>query len=243
MKKLLLIVAMLTSVSAVAQTSDEGDNQKTSHFTASLELQTKYMWRGIEYGTAPTLLPSLSYSIAGFSVYGMGGYAWNGSHQEVDMGVSYTLAGFTLGVNDYFYPSAVGAGDDYFNYKGKETGHWFEGSLSYYPEKIPVWVLVSTYFAGADRNTTTGKQAWSSYAEIGGQYDFKNDMYINLAVGAALNKSFYNDYEHGFGVCNIALKYGKNFEFGKFTVPLSVSYIINPVKEKTFVTFSAGISF
>ena len=27
--------------------------QKKSPFSASLELSTKYMWRGIEYGTAP----------------------------------------------------------------------------------------------------------------------------------------------------------------------------------------------
>lgn len=54
-----------------------------SHFTASLELQTKYVWRGIEYGTAPTLFPSLSYSTAGFNAYVMGGYSWNGSHSEV----------------------------------------------------------------------------------------------------------------------------------------------------------------
>lgn len=223
--------------------NSEANSKLLSHFSAGLELQTKYVWRGIEYGTAPTIFPTLSYSIEGFSVYGMGGYAWNGSHAEVDMGVSYSRWGITLGINDYYYPTSVGETDHYFNYKGKETGHWFEGTLTYSPEIIPVWATLSTYFAGADKRPDSGKQAWSTYAEIGGSYDFKYDMHISLAVGAALNKSFYNDYEHGFSVCNVNLRYGKDFTAGAFTFPLGVSFVINPFKNKTYFSFNGGVYF
>lgn len=81
---------------------------KESPFSASLELSTKYMWRGIEYGTAPTVFPMISYNTHGFNAFAMGGYAIDGSHQEVDLGVSYTASEFTVGVSDYYYPSSVG---------------------------------------------------------------------------------------------------------------------------------------
>ena len=92
-----------------------------SPFSASLELTTKYMWRGIEYGTAPTVFPMIGYGYKGFNAFAMGAYAVNGSHQEVDLGVSYSNSGFTVGVSDYYYPSAVGEKDGYFTLNPETT--------------------------------------------------------------------------------------------------------------------------
>lgn len=217
--------------------------QLASNFHLSLGIQSKYMWRGIEYGTSPVLFPRLNYEYKGFYVYGMGGYATDGSHQEVDLGISYSIKGFTFSVNDYYYPTAVGKDDQYFNFKSKVTGHWFEGCIQYSPENLPFSILLSTYFAGADKQPTTHKHAWSSYLEVGGHYDFDEENIISLAIGAALNKSFYNDYAHNFCVCNIELKYAHTFAFKKITIPISASYIVNPLKEKSYVTFSAAFQY
>ena len=160
--------------------------QNTSSFHLGLTAQSKYMWRGIEYGTSPVLFPTISYNNNGIYIYGMGGYATDGSHQEVDLGISYTFNDVTLSINDYYYPTAVGQSDNYFNFKGSETGHWFEGCLQYAPQKLPIWALLSTYFAGADKNPTSGNNAWSSYAEIGGYYDFDENNKLSLSMGAAL---------------------------------------------------------
>lgn len=208
----------------------------------SMELTSKYMWRGIEYGTSPVVFPTLSYGKGGFAAYAMGGYATNGSHSEVDLGLSYTWKEFTLAFNDYYYPTAVGEGDRYFNFKSHETGHWMEATLGWAPEKLPLWVLVSTYIGGADKNLE-GKQAFSSYAEVGTYYDFLDDHRLSLAVGAALNKSFYTDYAHGLNVVNIDLRYTYNAKIGEWTLPLSAAWIINPFREKSYLTFSALISF
>ena len=110
------------------------------------------------------------------------------------------------------------------------------------PEKFPLWVLLSTYIGGADKNLE-GKQAFSSYAEIGTYYDFPGDHRLSLAFGAALNESFYTDYAHGLNVVNIDLRYTYNAKIGDWTLPLSADWIINPFREKSFLTFSALISF
>ena len=226
---------MLLLVTAIAANAEE--NLKESPFSASLELSTKYMWRGIEYGTAPTVFPMMSYNTHGFNAFAMGGYAIDGSHQEVDLGVSYTASEFTVGVSDYYYPSSVGEKDQYFKLSNRETGHWVEAYATWAGTKVPLWVTVSTYIFGADKNTD-GKQMYSSYAEVGYTHSFTEDNNIALCVGANLNKGFYTNNESGFNVVNINAKYSTAFKFGNFKLPVSASYVLNPYNNKSYFTMS-----
>lgn len=220
-----------------------GAKLKDSPVHLGIELQTKYMWRGIEYGTAPTLFPQIYFNKWGLNIYAMGGYAVNGSHSEVDLGISYSFYGVTIGLNDYYYPSAVGENDKYFNFKKGETGHYLEAVVGYYPEKLPFWVLVSTYVAGADTLPGTTKNAYSSYLELGLHYDFLDDHQIALACGMALNKSFYNDYEKKFSVSNVMLQYTYNVRINWWTLPLKAALVYNPYRNKFYFTASAYFGF
>ena len=216
-----------------------------SNFHIGIDLQTKYVWRGMEMmvnDAAPVIFPQINYQNKGLYVYVMGGYAFNGKYAEVDFGVSYTYKWFTAALNDYYYPTTTTPEDQYFNFKSRETGHWFEAAITIAPENIPAYILISNYFAGADKNWD-GKQAYSTYAELGGHYDFLNDHSLALAVGAAFNKSCYNGYERDFCICNIELKYTYSLAMKKFNLPLSVAYIINPVYEKSHVNLTASFAF
>lgn len=237
MKKFILFVLALMPVLVCAQESE---------LKLGIQLQTKYVWRGMEMqieDAAPTLFPSITYSSNGFSAYAMGGYSINGKYGEVDLGVSYSKGWFTVGVSDYYYPTLTTNDDQYFNFKSHETGHWFEGYITIAPEKLPASLTFSNFFAGADKNLD-GKQAYSTYAELSTWHDFTDNNQIALNMGMAFNKSCYNGYEHGFGICNIEAKYTYSVPLkDELTLPLSVSYIINPVFEKSFVNFSASFSF
>lgn len=218
--------------------SDDGHLLRFSNFSASVEFTTKYMWRGIEYGTSPVFFPMLSYDYKGLNIYAMGGYATNGSHQEVDLGISYNYKWLTVGFNDYYYPTAVGEKDDYFVFRNRETGHYVEAVVTVTPQKVPVYLTLSSYVFGADKKPN-GNQAFSSYAEIGYNHRFKEDKTMTLLIGAELNKGFYTDYEKGFSVCNIAAKYAASLPLGKYRLPVCVSLVFNPYKEKAYFTFSA----
>lgn len=223
-----------------------GDSKlRQSVFHLGFDLQTKYIWRGMEMmatDAAPVVFPGISYSNNGFYAYVMGGYAINGKYSEVDLGLSYTYKWVTVGVNDYYYPTTTEPQDQYFNFKNAETGHWLEATITIAPEQIPVYLTVSNFFYGADKNLE-GKQAYSTYAELGGHYGFLNDHSLSLALGAAFNKSCYNGYEYGFGICNIELKYTYNVAIKDFSFPLSVAYIINPIYNKAHVNFTASFAF
>ena len=228
---------------SVIRRNSFGDKLRESHFHFGLEFQTKYMWRGIEYGTAPVLFPQISYNNWGLNIYAMGGYAVNGSHAEVDLGISYTFYGVTIGLNDYYYPTATSQNDKYFNFKHGETGHYLEATVGYFPEKLPFWILASTYIAGADLYPESTKNAYSSYLEAGLHYDFLNDHQIALACGMALNKSFYNDYEKSFSFSNVMLQYTYNLQIKWWTLPLKAALVYNPYRNKFYFTASAYFGF
>lgn len=239
MKKYLIIIIILGFVSNASAQLHE------SPFSLGVSLQTKYVWRGMEMQTedaAPTLLPSIGYSHKGLYAFAMGGYNLNGNYAEVDYGVNYSWNWLTVGVNDYYYPTTNMAADDYFNYNGKSTGHWLEGTITIAPDKVPASLTLSNFFAGADKNIE-GKQAYSTYAELSTWYEFVDDHRISLSCGMALNKSCYNGYTRDFGVCNIEAKYTYNLTFGNNrSLPLSCSYILNPVYKKSYVNFTASLT-
>lgn len=252
MKIIVISLLIMAAVTNIAFAQEEltrngfGDKLKESNFHLGLDLQTKYIWRGMEMITedaAPVIFPAVNYQNKGFYAYVMGGYSINGKYSEVDLGLSYTYKWITAGINDYYYPTTTTPNDQYFNFKSKEAGHWLEAVVTIAPEKIPAYLTVSNFFAGADKDLD-GNQAYSTYAELGGHYDFLNDHQLALAVGMAFNKSCYNAYEHGFGVCNVELKYTYNVNFNdKFTLPLSVAYIVNPVFNKSHVNFTTSFAF
>ena len=95
------------TVAVPTQKNNWGAKLIKSPFGLGLDLQTKYVWRGMEMmseDAAPVLFPSVNYSWKGFYAYFMGGYAVNGKYAEVDAGISYTLSDFTVGIYDYYYP-------------------------------------------------------------------------------------------------------------------------------------------
>lgn len=212
----------------------------------SLDWQTKYVWRGMEMmaeESSPVFYPSISYSKSGFYVYAMGGYSLNGVYSEVDLGFSYAYKWLTIAINDYYYPTTTIANDRYFDFNKTTTGHWLEGTLTIAPENIPAYILFSNFFYGADKKLD-GKQAYSTYVELGTHYDFLESNRLALAVGTALNESCYNGYGQGLGICNIELKYTHTLHFDNdWALPLNVSYIINPIREKSFVNFSTSFYF
>lgn len=242
MRKIAVIMnVFLVCLSVQAQEIEK----KVSLFHLGVDLQTKYIWRGMEMMTSessPVVFPQVNYQNGGLSVYVMGASALNGKYSEVDMGISYTYKWLAVGLNDYYYPTVDSPYDHYFTFKRNETGHWLEGVVTIAPEKIPLYLVVSSFFGGADKDMN-GKQAYSTYAELGGHYDFRNNHSLSLAVGTAMNPSCYNGYSHGIGICNVELKYTYNVMLDDFSIPISTAFIINPVYNKSFVNFMTSLSF
>lgn len=231
--KLVLLALGLSTSSVIAFATEE---DKAPHWRASLELSSKHVWRGVEFGNSPILFPQMSYTNRGFVAYAMGGYATNGSHQEVDFGVSYTLRTLTLGVNDYYYPSSVGASDTYFDYS-QRSKHWVELYATYQHPKVPFWCMLSSFVYGPDRYGD--RRAYSTYLELGYVYALDEQRSLTLSAGFSPNRSFYNGYELASSWSSLVFKYTQQIRIGSYTLPISASYIFNPSIQKS--AFSCSI--
>ncbi|MBP5210243.1 MAG: hypothetical protein J6Z27_00185 [Bacteroidales bacterium] len=164
------------------------------------------------------------------------------NYSEINLYASYTLAGFTLTLADYYSAEGV-HGHSYFDLNNHTTSHSLELGLTFEPENVPIWASVNTMLWGNDKDEELGKQLYSTYIEVGGYYDFENNSTVSLGIGAGLPNSMYSDYEPKFSICNMELTYEKRLEYEHFTLPLSVSLIGNPFLRKTYVNCGVGISF
>lgn len=242
-KKLLVsLVVLLMCSSAFAQ--DE------SPFSISCDLNSRYVWRGIDFGASPSIQPGVEFSKGNLTIGAWGAYSTNQlAGQELDLYIGYTFADmFSVTVTDYFFPNEFVANDNYFDYGDTTTGHVFEVSASFDgTEKLPLTVLIAANIYGADAkrldaNGNVDGNQFSTYLELG--YSFNN---LDVFAGFNLTTSDASIGESGFyannaGPINLGATWSKDIAItDKFTLPASLSLITNPMSEKVFMVF--GFSF
>ena len=248
MRRLLFVTVFLSFLlggSLMAQTAEDNAEKPLS---LSVDLMSRYVWRGTDFGASPSIQPGVSYSLKGFTLGAWGAFTTNNPGvQEVDLYLSYSIKDmFSITVTDYFFPNEVTPANNYFFY-GDTTGHVLEGSISFDgTEKIHFTLLLATNFYGADAKRikadgTEGNIQFSTYAELG--YTYKN---LSAFIGFNLtnpdtDKGETGYYGNGFGVVNLGITGSKDIKItDKFSLPVSVSLITNPQAEKIYLV--AGIS-
>lgn len=233
MKRLLFVLMLCIPMLAMAQEKGE--------FYGSVDFGYRYMWRGFSNGDAPAAMPTIGYSSkGGFDVYAWGAFAFDDTYREINIGISYSFSNFTLELVDYFYPWP---GSDFFNFSNHSTTHTVEAIATYEPEAIPLHLAVGSIIFGDDKKED-GNNAYSTYAEVGYTHEFNEKNSLQAVAGAALNKSFYNDYSKDFNIVNLTAAYTRVFSFWKFEeFPVTASYTYNPYLEKSYfnVMFTVGL--
>lgn len=235
-----MIVVVASSFNALGQNKVTVD--------PGADVVSRYVWRGTDFGNSPAIQPSLEMGYGGFALGAWGSYTTNNANfQEVDLYASYTYKEMlTLMVTDYFFPDGTVAKNRYFNYNTNETGHIFEGSLSFNgTEKLPLSLLLAVNFAGADARTVDNDLQYSTYLELG-YSTTAGETDLDFFLGGTPTKpdkekgetGFYGPYE---GIVNIGVTATKEVQITeKFALPVNVSLITNPQQENIFLVF--GIS-
>ena len=218
--------------------------EKENPFSVSLDLMSRYVWRGMDFGGSPSIQPGIEYNKGAFTVGAWSAYTTNmPGVQEVDLYVGYALSDeFSITITDYFFPDETDADYEYFDFDDKTTGHVLEATLSFNgTENLPLSVFVATNFWGADALKADGKIQYSTYAEC--SYSFKN---IDLFMGMNLSNpdeemgetSYFGD---SFGVTNLGISTSKEIQLTEsFSLPVSASLITNPQANKVYMV--VGIS-
>lgn len=242
---LFVFLSLLNSNIICGQTVEAEDNP----IGLSVDLMSRYVWRGTDFGGSPSIQPGIEYNKNGITIGVWGAYATNlPGVQEADLYISYTINDmFSITLTDYYFPDEL-SDYSYFDYKNATTGHILEATLGFNgTEDFPLSVLVATNFWGADATKinsdgTAGSIQYSTYAEL--SYSLK---YFDLFLGANLTSVDANIGESGFygdkvGIVNLGLSTSKEISItNSFKLPLTVSLITNPQAEKIYLV--AGFSF
>jgi len=226
---LMLIVALFYNVKAFSQETE------TSDWNASVgtDVVSRYIWRGLASSKTPALQPYLEVSKGNFAIGTWASYTiGEETIQEIDLYASYSIGGLTLMVTDYFAYCDTLESFDYFNFSALSTTHLLDAQLIYEgPESFPIKATVSTLFFGSDKNASN-KNNYSTYIELAYTFGI-NDFNIIPFAGFSTHEGYYNS-KAGFINCGLTgeseIKVNENF-----TVPISVSFITNPLDNNAFV--------
>jgi len=227
--------------------------QEESPISLSLDLYSRYVWRGTDFGSSPSLQPGLKFEKSGLTLGAWGAYTTNINQpaQECDIYLGCTFLNDMLSITftDYFFPTD-GAENSYFEY-GNTTTHVFEGSLMFNgTESLPLTFLVGTLVYGNDKDRN-GENRYSTYCELAYSPEIKG-MPFSVFCGANIIAPDAADlnlavpvngfYGNKAGIVNLGIKASRDLKISNdYAIPLNIQLITNPMKGNIFLV--AGLSF
>jgi len=211
--------------------SAQSDTLPAVSLSANVDLMSRFIWRGLENGHAPSIQPCVSASLKGFTLGAWGAYKLTGEGgQETDFYLSKTIGFVTIAIWDYWSFNDTSA-FDFFNYREETTAHVLEAQvLLSGGETVPFNFIAAYFFYGAD----TSK---SIYLEL--QYFHKLGTADFVAFAGYQLKGTY--YAPKAAFVNIGCTVKKSIPVtDRFSLPLSVSLILNPSSKSVYLV--AGIT-
>jgi hypothetical protein len=208
------------------------------------DIYSRYIWRGVDYGNAPSFQPAISYANNGFSIGTWGAYSIGSNSVDLTTGSASVFAehdiwasyGFNVGsgsltfsFTDYFYPSA---GLKLFNYNDAGGSHVLEIGAGYSGgDAFPISLATFyNFFNDADR---------SVYFQASYPFALERGTMTLFAAGTPARSAWYAST--GAAIINAGLTYSTSVPITEhFNLPVNASYIINPHIEQSYLIF--GIS-
>ena len=228
MKKLILLFVLTGSLNAIAQ-------ETSSNFSFGANVQSRYIWRGLQFGGAsPSVQPGIEYTTGKFTFGAWGAYSLGGNTvQETDLYLTVEINdAFSLTVTDYYFPTE-GAVNNYLTL-GTNTGHVYEATITFAGiETFPIGLTVASNFAGASTGSTYIE---ASYTKTSGAIEY------TLFAGGVFGDDHGYYLTDGSGLINLGIDLSKEIQVTKsFSLPVNTAFIINPDAENVFLTFGSSL--
>lgn len=235
--RIILTTVLLVCIGMNINAQDETNRDI---FSVNADFVSRYVWRGVDFGNAPAIQPSITANIKGFSIGTWGSYSLssNTGGLEADLFVSYDFDfGIQLGITDYYFPGerlaiitnatdsisdliAMRSGE-YFNYY---DNHLLELNVNYTFKRIS---LSANYMFFGNENDV--------YFELA--YEILPNAQFLLGVG---NQAY--TVNGNFNVTNIGLNISKELVVSEeFKLNVFGSAIVNPNTEQIHLVFGIGI--
>jgi hypothetical protein len=201
--------------------------------TLGIDFVNQYIWRGQDLGNV-SLQPTLGVEWKGLSLaaWGSVGITRAEDTKELDLTLSYSTKGFTVGLTDYWFSNG-----SYFQYKSGKTTHIWEGFIGYdFGLLSATWY---TNFAGDDGLNNSLNRAYSSYFELKAPFRLaKLDWEGSVGISPWATTTYGNT---SFACTNVGLKVTKDFTIKqKYHLPVFVGLTANPDSGKMYLLCGLG---
>ena len=215
-----------------------------------VDLVNRYIWRGLDIASTPSIQPSLSLTVANLEVGTWGAYTLSNNasgSDEIDFWVSYSLelergASIVPIVTDYYFPNA---GIDFFNFNNYDAtiddtipdpgAHTVElGVAVTGPETFPLTVSA---FVNVHNDAGNNTYFQADYTLTVQSTDL--NFFCGASLGSDENPGYYGT--DAFAVINLGVTASRTIgDPDGLAVPLSVSFILNPKAEISYLVVGAS---
>nr|WP_314499329.1 hypothetical protein [uncultured Chryseobacterium sp.] len=214
---------------------------------SSLQLRNSHLWRGLEVSSGLIYTGDLHLDGKNFYAGFWAGGNADGSYKEFDNYIGYRSKHFTAELWDIynFSPGASYNNREFFNYKGSETGRFWD-LRTYYTvsNRIPLVLSANTVVFGRDRNRENTHNKYSSFVSAEYPVYLKKDENLEiraragygLALRHAGEKS--NFFAEKDGLNEISLILSKSFFISGYKIPVGIWGMWNPVGNNAYLQFS-----
>lgn len=245
------VIGLITVLACVLATTAAAMAGNEVNVNTGVDLYNRYVWRGLDIASTPSIQPALSVSAAHFELGAWGAYTLSNNASgadEIDFWLGYAFefesgASIVPIVTDYYFPNA---GIDFFNLNNSDAtrddtipdpgAHTAElGVAMTGPSSFPV--TVSAY---VNVHNDAGNNTYF-------QVDYPVTVQttdINFFCGASLGSDKTPGYygTDNFAVINLGVSASRTVgDPDGIGIPLSVSFILNPRAEISHLI--VGVSF
>lgn len=229
-KILLLFLTLLPLYTAFAQT--DSTETKVS-LNTEVSLATRNIWRGLDYGSSPSVQGTFSVSKGAFEMGTYGTTTLNGNKDGfgtwVELFGTVKYKQFSLTLDDYFFFNAADSLNNYFEWDRKTTQHFIESRLKWDTEKIDITAGYAFYKNKID--DTNGLYLEAEYSP---------SKSFSVVIGGLTGGSFLSLYERG-GITTIGVVGRRIIQVSEnFSFQVKTSLIVNPSYNKSVQAPSVG---
>ena len=209
-------------------------------WSASATLTSNYIWRGLYVGGL-SLQADATIGYGGLFAnmwwnVGATNWAFTALNPEVDIAIGFSRWGFQLYYIHMYYFDYYADGTrshffDMHNYApggGGTTGEW---RMAYrVSNRLPLSILVALRTFGRDGyllSYGTLKRAYSTYIELGYDFNLPHEWTLLARLGITPNKSLYTGYQGNFAVNMISLKLQKQWTMNGYAIQAFAHTMLN----------------
>ena len=238
--------------------SGQSSNRVEGH--VECDFLSQYLWRGIEKGGI-SIQPRARLEWQGLSLQLSGSTGVESKdNKEINATLGYKIAGFNIGVTDYWTSGQDYKDRDlYFYFDPQATAHQVEANLGFSCRYFSlqgytmVWGRDFKYDSVLDATySVNGKRAYSTYVELnlpfylggldwdltGGITPFESAGKLE-SEGDGIRRTYF--YADGFKCVKASLRATKNFELGDIKMPIFAEVHTNPYMQKAWLVVGVRV--